>query len=366
MMAKDARPEFSKADQDGAGIPGIPDARFWADSVESFMEAVPREPGQWLVLSEGGADGAFGAGVLAGWTKAGARPPFSVVTGVSTGALMAPFAFLSPAYDDRLRELYLKVTAADVFEAGATNTSLLDSWPLAASIERNVDTKLLADIAAEHRRGRRLFIITTNLDAGRPVAWNMGAIAERGNAALPLFRQVLLASSSIPGVFQPVMLNVEAQGRRFQEMHADGGTTGPFYVGPQQLLLGAATDRLPATQIHIIIHGKLTPEFEQTEASTLKILGRSMSVALQSALRAELSAVHARAKHDGVGITVASVDRDFSHESRGAFDPEYMKALFELGFEQGSNTAFRAESAAASVQAQQRGHDFLQQEEPKP
>ena len=364
MTGTDARPQFSKGEQDGAGVPGIPDARFWADSVQSFIDAVPREPGEWLVLSEGGEDGAFGAGVLAGWTKTGARPPFSLVTGVSTGALMAPFAFLGSAYDDRLRELYLTVTAADIFEAGATNRSLLDTWPLAASIERNVDAKLLAEIAAEHRRGRRLLVVTTNLDAGRPVAWNMGAIAEHGSAALPLFRQVLLASASIPGVFPPVMLNVEANGRRFHEMHVDGGTTGPFYVAPQKLLLGAVSDRLPARQIHIIINSKLTSEFQRTEVSTLKILGRSISVALQSALRAQIAAVLAKAKHDGIGIVVASVDQGFSHDSRGAFDPEYMKALFELGFEQGNKTALRGEPVPAPVH--ERGQDFSHQGGLKP
>src|ERR1700688_1011367 len=204
------RTPFTAADEALAAIPDMPDARFWADSVADFTAALPPQPGPWLALSSGGADGAFGAGLLNGLSESGHRPDYAVVTGVSTGALMAPFAFAGPRYDDALRAAYTKITAADVFEIGSTGESFVDSWPLKDLIAKQITPALLADIAAAHKSGRRLFIVTTDLDAERSVVWNMGAIAVHaadkngGDAALNLFRSVLLASSAIPGGFPPV------------------------------------------------------------------------------------------------------------------------------------------------------------------
>jgi len=237
----------------------MPGARFWADSISDFERALPQGSGPWLILSEGGADGAYGAGVLSGWTKEGSRPAFSVVTGASTGALIAPYAFLGADYDDRLHQQYTTVTAADIFELNETPESMFDDWPLASLIAKIVTPEMLHSVAEEHQRGRRLFVATTNLDAARPVIWNMGVIAaQSGEAGLHLFRQVLLASASIPGMFQPVMIDVQANGQHFQEMHADGGAAAPFYVAPESFLLGATNHRLPASAIFIVINGKLS------------------------------------------------------------------------------------------------------------
>src|SRR5205085_2681586 len=157
----------------------------------------------------GGSDGAFGGGVLAGWTETGARPQFAVVTGVSIGALIAPFAFLGPDYDSEIRQNFTSISSADIFEDRLTRDSLFDHWPLKRLIEQRVTLKLLSEIAAEHARGRRLLIATTNLDSGRPMVWNMGAIAAHGDQrGLMLFRDVLLASCSIPGFFSPVGISV--------------------------------------------------------------------------------------------------------------------------------------------------------------
>ena len=126
---------FTAAEDAASAIPGMPDARFWADSVDDFKNALPQQPGPWLILSSGGSDGAFGAGLLNGLTAAGKRPDYTVVTGVSTGALMAPFAFAGPRYDEALRKAYTTITAADVFEAGnTTGESFVDSWPLRDTI----------------------------------------------------------------------------------------------------------------------------------------------------------------------------------------------------------------------------------------
>jgi len=346
------RKPFSEREQDLAGVSGMGDVRFWGDSVKAYQQAMrpvgAKQNGDWLILSEGGEDGAFGAGLLAGWSKAGTRPEFSVVTGVSTGALMAPYAFLGAAYDDRLHDLYTNITAADVFEVGATRQSMLDTWPLEDTIAKNVTPELIADVAREHRLGRRLFVVTTNLDAGRPVVWDMGAIANHGgDAALKLFRRVLFASASVPGIFPPVLIEAEANGQPVREMHADGGTMAPFYVAPEPLLLGTANIGLPADRLHVVMNGKLVPEFQVTDQSTIAILGRSMGVLLSAAARSEVAAVEALGQRDGIAIDVASIDPAFSRISRGAFDPDYMKALFDHGFEQGTSlAAFHGQSEA--------------------
>ena len=231
------RTPFTAEEQAAAVIPGIPDARAWGDSDAEFRRLLPQASGPWLALSGGGADGAFGAGVMIGWTAAGNRPEFAVVSGVSIGALIAPYAFLGPSYDAQLRENFANITAADVFEDRITGESLLDSWPLKRLIEKRMTPELLQAIAAEHRSGRRLLVGTTNMDAGRRVIWNMGAIAAQGDEkALRLFRDILLASSSIPGFFQPVAIEVEANGKTFQEMHLDGTVTAPFFVAPESTL----------------------------------------------------------------------------------------------------------------------------------
>lgn len=339
------RERFTLAEQNLAAIPDIPDARFFADSEADYLRALPPTPGPWLALSSGGADGAFGAGVISGLTESGKRPDFTVVTGVSTGALMAPFVFLGAKYDDRLRDAYTTITAADVFELGGKGESFFDTWPLKDLIAKRVTPELLNDIAAEHRRGRRLLVMTTNLDAERPVAWNMGAIAAKGgDKALKLFRDVLLAATSIPGAFPPVLIDVEAGGHKFQEMHADGGLNNQFFVAPESLIANTSSFRLPATELYVVINTRLTPDFQPTERDTISILGRGISVGVRTLTRIMIDQTYAAAKRSGIGFRLAVIDPKFNVPSRGAFDPDYMKALFNFGSEQAkTGLAFRNE-----------------------
>ena len=238
-VAKDAqkdqaRTPFTEQDEQAAVIPGIADARVWGNSEKEFSRLLPQASGPWLAISGGGSDGAYGAGVLTGWTEAGTRPQFAAVTGASIGSLLAPFAFLGPRYDEEVRKTFTQISAADIFEDRKTRDSLFDDWPLKRQVEMRVTAQLVADVAAEHARGRRLFVVTTNLDAGRRVVWNMGAIAARGDdKALELFRNILLASCSIPGFFSPVGIEVEANGKKFEELHSDGTITAPFFVVPE-------------------------------------------------------------------------------------------------------------------------------------
>jgi predicted acylesterase/phospholipase RssA len=334
------RTPFTAADESVATVPGIPDARFWADSTADFERALPSQPGPWLALSTGGADGAFGAGLLNGLSSAGKRPDYSVVTGVSTGALMAPFVFAGSRYDDALRAAYTKITAADVFEVGSTGESFIDSWPLKDLIAKQITPALLAAIAAEHRKGRRLFIVTTDLDAERSVVWNMGAIAAHGgDEALKLFRSVMLASGSIPGAFPPVLIDVEANGKRFQEMHVDGGVGGQFFVAPAALLAATSDYRLPATQLYVVINSGLGPDFQVVERSTPSILTQAVGMAVKVDLRLMLDRTYVAAKRSGIAFNVATIPQSFNAPSRGPFDPAYMQALFQSGYELGRDAA---------------------------
>jgi hypothetical protein len=354
------RAPFTAADEAVAGVPGMPDARFWADSETDFAKALPPQPGPergpergpWLILSTGGADGAFGAGLLNGLSAAGKRPDYAVVTGVSTGALMAPFVFAGPRYDAALAAVYTQTSAADIFEVGGTGESFLDTWPLKDLIAKQITPALLADIAAAHQAGRRLFIVTTDLDAERSVVWNMGAIAVHstaggGDNAIKLFRNILLASGSVPGAFPPVLIDVEGNGKRFAEMHVDGGVGGQFFVTPPALMQSTSNYKIPADALYIVVNSGLAPEFQVVERSTPTILAQTVSMAIKADLRVLLDRAYVAAKNSGIGFNVATIPSSFNAPSRGAFDPDYMKALFNVGYDQGKGESpFAAEPPA--------------------
>jgi hypothetical protein len=354
------RAPFTAADAAVAAVPGMPDARFWADSETDFAKALPPQRGPWLILSTGGSDGAFGAGLLNGLTAAGRRPDYAVVTGVSTGALMAPFVFAGPRYDAALAAVYTQTSAADIFEVGGTGESFLDTWPLKDLIAKQITPALVSDIAAAHRAGRRLFIVTTNLDAGRSVVWNMGAIAVHfiaqsagngsghgGDAAIKLFRDIMLASGSVPGAFPPVLIDVEGNGKHFAEMHADGGVGGQFFVTPPALMQSTSSYKIPADGLYIVVNSGLQPEFQVVERNTPTILAQAVSMAIKADLRVLLDRAYVAAKNSGISFNAATIPPSFNAPSRGAFDSAYMKALFNVGYDQGKGaTPFASEPPA--------------------
>lgn len=344
------REDYTGAEASAAAIAGMPEARFWGDSEADFQRALPTAPGPWLALSSGGADGAFGAGLLLGWTETGKRPDFALVTGVSTGALMAPFVFAGPKYDPMLRTAYTTINAGDVFEVRTKPDSFFDTWPLQELIAKQVTPQLLTDVAAEHAKGRRLFVVTTNLDSERPTVWNMGAIAAvGGEAGLKLFRQIMLAAGSIPGAFPPVLIEVEASGKRFQEMHADGGMCAQFFIAPESLLASTSNYRLPATELYVVINTQLTPDFQVTERSLVPIVVRGVSVIVKTLTRVMIQQAYLAAKRSDIPFDLATIPSSFNEPSRGAFDTEYMKLLFNVGFDQGKlGTAFTHEPPAFS------------------
>lgn len=303
----------------------------------------PLPPAAYLALSGGGADGAFGAGLLCGWTVAGDRPQFKLVTGISTGALIAPFAFLGPQYDYVLREVYTGIDTGDILKKrgllrGALfSDALADARPLWRLLERYVNEDLLEQIAQEYEKGRLLVIGTTNLDARRAVLWNIGEIAASDNPdRLDLIRSILVASASIPAAFPPVLIDVEADGERFQEMHVDGGAMTQVFVYPptvrlRELAMRSGGDRI--RRAYIIRNARLDPQWSQVDRRTLTIAERAISSLIQTQGLGDLYRIYISAQRDGVDFNLAYIPSWFSEERREAFDPVYMSKLFQVGFD---------------------------------
>jgi len=350
------RAEFTAAQQEEAQVPGFPHVRAFADSPAKPLGTEPakfaaQKEFSLLALSGGGADGAFGAGVLNGWTVSRQRPEFTVVTGASTGALMAPFAFLGPDYDDAMKEMYTGGYAQQLVSATNFTNVLFGAGLISADnahsiVSRFVNPRLLAAIAREHRRGRRLYVVTTNLDAQRPVLWDMGAIAasDKPNAAA-VFSEVLTASASYPGVFSPVLIDVEAAGHRFTEMHVDAETTDPIFVAPEKILKSLVFARSASTRksLYVLINTKLEPSFEVTQNTSLQVPSRAVFTLAKTERRNSVLKAHEFANRNGFKFNLAYLPNDIPDKGSIEFDTGYMRSLFDYGYELGrSGQAWRA------------------------
>ena len=303
-----------------------------------------------LVLSGGGAYGAYSAGVLCGWTESGTRPRFDVVTGISTGALVATLAYLGPDRDPELRRFYTSVTNKDIFAekrpeaAGLLGESLNDSKPLEHLINTVADEKLLAEVAAEHRKGRRLYVGTTHLDSKRLVVWDMGAIATRGGPVyLTLFRKVLLASASIPGFFPPVRLPVTVDGQAYEELHVDGGVTAALFFRPPVVapedLAKLGEHPLAGSDVYIIVAGKLFADPGCVDRRFTKIAADSISALLYSQTRGDLFQLYALSRVGQMNYHLTAIPANASAPPDSTtFNPPELTRLFELGREEAKGT----------------------------
>jgi hypothetical protein len=346
----------------GATVLGVPDERFVLPQDLPAIEAAFREAGrrrmrhlglnhpsqlprfQLLGVSGGGEDGAFGAGLLCGWTAHGSRPEFELVTGVSTGALTAPFAFLGPDWDGPLRSVYTDITPDDVLRsrgllAAIFNDALADSAPLFRTISRHLDERMLAAIARGHEAGRLLLIGSTNLDAQLPVIWNVGAIAASGHPqALDLVRRILLASAAIPGAFPPVMFDVAVNGVAHQEMHVDGGAFSQVFLYPRQVTerrrerLRRHQPVVPASA-WIIRNGRLDAQWAAVDRRAMSIAGRAISTMIASSGYNDVVRIWNTTQRDGIDYNLAFIPRDFTATYSQPFEQAYMRALFDFGFE---------------------------------
>ena len=339
-----------------AVVPGVPEARFWGDewpkfSLERFntftendfqrhFEGVYNQPHSYLAVSGGGANGAFGAGLLVGWTETGTRPEFTMVTGISTGALTAPFAFLGPDYDDQLKTVY--TTTATNMIAKKRNPlvapfgdSMVDTRPLRALIATTISTDVIEAVAREHKKGRRLLIGTMNLDAGRSVIWSIGAIAASDYPRkVELIHDVLQASSAIPVAFPPVVIPVEANGQSYDEMHVDGGTGSQVFVYPAAFDWKLITKKLKvrgAPKVYVIRNSFLEPDYRGVKRSIFPIGVRTIDSLIRTQGIGDLYQIYTLCTRDENEFNLAYIPSDFGEEPSEGFDPVYMSKLFDLG-----------------------------------
>ncbi|NYG47790.1 hypothetical protein GGD67_005271 [Bradyrhizobium sp. IAR9] len=306
----------------------------------SFEKDTSTATKSYLALSGGGADGAYGVGVLNGWTAARTRPTFSVVSGVSTGGLIAPFAFLGSLYDDTLKEVYTSGIAETLLNDPSImrvlfGSGLFGNTRLRELVARYVGPEIMAQVARENAKGRKLLVVTTDLDTQRTAIWDMGKIAAVGTPeALKLFRDVMAASASIPLVFPPIMIDAEGQGRKFQEMHVDGGVTAPLLTLPEALLFQG--NRLPGNakmDIYILVNKKIERNFELVSNGTIDVASRSLSAITQSQTRSIIFSTYDFAKRNRLGFHLSYIAREYPAPPSEGFDTAYMRALYQYGYD---------------------------------
>jgi predicted acylesterase/phospholipase RssA len=319
-----------------------PDQRFSTVSSESVARRLrAQRAGQLiniLALSGGGADGAFGAGALVGLTRSASRPPFSVVTGVSSGALIAPYAFLGPAWDDQLVEVYTSGRAEHLLQSrglGALfSSSLYRGEPLKELVDRYATDELIQAVAHEASTGRLLLVATTDVNTGEPVVWDLGSIAMNGGpGARALFRDVLVASASVPGLFPPVVIRVQEQQAVFEEVHVDGTTTVPFLV-PLAFIQPSpdASDRLHGAAVYIIVDGRLSEQPASIRLRTRSILSRSVSAGLNHMFRTTLELTATDAELEGAQFQFAAIPVGYPQLDPFDFRTPTMRSLFQYGY----------------------------------
>ena len=341
-----------------AVIPGIPKAKAWGDEAPPWAKAwfsmseeqiKARYPGlygkehSYLAISGGGANGAFSAGFLKGWSESGARPQFSMVTGVSTGALISPFAFLGPDYDATLEEIYTGISTKDILTqrrllVGLTSDAMADTDPLMRLIKKYVTPEVREALAIEFRKGRQLNVGTTNLDAGRPVIWNLTRIAASDHPnALELIHKILLASASIPVAFPPVFIEVEANGQRYDEIHVDGGGASQIFLYPIGIDWRRVEEKLNVQgtpKVYLLRNARLDPGWQTVEPKLTKIAGRTIGSLIRTQGIGDMYRVYLAAKRDGMDYHLAYIPQDFKDVPNEPFDREYMTKLYNLGYRQ--------------------------------
>jgi predicted acylesterase/phospholipase RssA len=353
--ASEPRTPFTEADQMAAVPTGRRSIRYWADAPVSAIQGAARRaaaqkgrPFVYLALSGGGGSGAYGAGILNGWTESGTRPEFTIVSGVSTGALMAPFAFLGPTYDETLRQMYTSGEAESltrqpnplraIFGAG-----LFGPGQLRRLVERYIDDDLLKAIAREDQKGRQLLVVTTDLDAQRAVIWDMGAIAASGGPkAFKLFRDVLAASASVPVVFAPQLIDVEVNDRSFQEMHVDGTVSAPVFTLPDAFLFGGKTIVSRGTRpgLYVIVNARIDAGFEVVPNQIEAIAARSFTTMNRVGTQAVLAQTYNVASREGFSFHLSYVGRDFLDKGGTGFETDAMRRLYDYGYEKARSGPF--------------------------
>jgi predicted acylesterase/phospholipase RssA len=360
-MPADVLESVPQNDVTTATVGTFQDIRYWADEPPGGFAKREQEtidtvhkiygdslrgremPITYLCISGGGSNGAFGAGFLVGWTARGDRPKFNVVTGISTGSMIAPLAFLGPKYDDKVKEAYTTISTSNVATTNVMaallgrTAGLADPTPLKKLIAQYLTQSMLDEIAEESRKGRALLIGTTYLEAQRPIIWDIGAIARSGNPkALELVHQIILASASIPGAFPPANIEVTAAGKTFNEMHVDGGVSRQVFMYPPSYrpkVVDKAIGWKAKRTLYAIRNNKLDPEYADVKPKVMSIAGRSIDTLIKYDGIADLYKIYAVAQRDNVKFNYISIPADFDLKAKEAFDKAYMNSLFQAGYE---------------------------------
>lgn len=298
---------------------------------------------KYLALSGGSYNGAFGAGVLKGWTQSGQRPDFALVSGVSTGALIAPFAFIGSSEDKRIEALFTQTNSDRIFESGFITLvrgvlgglSVTKTTPLATMIEANVTPDVMAQIAKRHAQGNRLYIATTNIEARRSVIWDIGAIASSGQVdALHLIHQIMLASSAVPGLFSPVFIDVTLNGRTYQEVHVDGSVTSNVFLYPLKTGAGVADVYKQygiKRTLYVVRNNKVNPDYLPFSPNLYTLTRSSVETLINAQGIGDLYRLYFGAKRDEIDFNLVFIPESFKMQPKELFDPAYMSSLFKVG-----------------------------------
>ena len=351
---------------DRVDVVDMPGVRVWGDKLsdvlhQDLVQSIQNEkPGLFprgpdgafqyrgLSLSGGGDHGALGAGFLKGWSASGSRPTFKIVSGISTGALIAPLALLGSEYDDDLEAAFTTVSATDIYETKSIlraywRESLADNHPLEELVHKFISDEVIDAVAQAHLNGQRLLIGTTNFDAQRPVIWNMGVVANSQHPkAYEIFRKILVASASIPVLFPPVLIDVESDGAVYEEMHVDGGTVGQMFfygaaIGWRKVLSEASGVDDPEDQstLFLIIDGEVDPEYQHVRRRLTPITNRTIGTLIKVSAWSALYRMYLHARADGYEFRFVGLPDDYESESTHPYDPADMKRMFNIGYEMG-------------------------------
>jgi len=300
-----------------------------------------------LAISGGAANGAYGVGLLNGWTHQGSRPTFKVVTGVSTGAIIAPFVFLGSRYDDKLKNFYTKFSTREIMQSKGLlqvlfGDSMMSDRPLKRLIEKNFDGPLLEEIAREYKKGRRLYVGTTNLDSQEFVIWDMGKIASIGNDhSLELFRKIILASVTIPIVFPPVYFDVEVNHQKYDEMHVDGGVSKQVFFlynvlqGFEKAMVKSGVDMSKIKyRIYVIRNGYVDPVYKQVPDNIFAITSRTVETLTNAQGIGDIYQLYDFTKMRNGDFNLAYIPSTHVPKTKELFDRNEMQSLFNLGYSQ--------------------------------
>jgi predicted acylesterase/phospholipase RssA len=319
-----------------------PDQRFSTLPSQSVARRILAQraglPVNILALSGGGADGAFGAGALVGLTRSALRPQFSVVTGVSAGALIAPYAFLGPDWDDQLAEVYTSGRAEHLLHSRGLGvlfgSSVYSGAPLRQLVDRYATDALIQAVAREASTGRLLLVATTDVSTGEPVIWDLGSIAMNGGVgARALFRDVLVASASVPGLFPPVVIPVQEQQALYEEVHVDGAISAPFFV-PLAFIEPTRDANAPSqgAAVYVIVDGRLSEQPASIRLRARSILSRSVSTGLNHMLRTTLELTATDAELEGAQFQFAAIPVAYPNLNSFDFHTPTMRSLFQYGY----------------------------------